>query len=173
MGEMNKHTLSEAIFEADKVEQMLIDSGGEITEEIEMALVVSEKALEQSIDKEVQKIERVEYVAEHYKRKAKIFANIAKNMANYIERREEQIKDYMMAHNLEVMSGQEYEYFLAKPTCSVEVVDDLLLPEKFFKIEKKPLKIEIKAALDSGEQVPGVKLKESRSLRTRIFRGKK
>ncbi len=173
MSEMNKVNLSIALLEADRLEQMLIDSGGEITEEIEKSLVVSEKQLTESVDQEIQKIERVEHIAELYKKKANAFASIAKNMAAYIESREQQIKDFMLSTGKESLPGQEYEYFLAKPTASVEVTDDFVIPEKFVKVTRTPMKKEIKAALDCGEIIPGVKLKENRSLRTRIFRGKK
>lgn len=173
MSEMNKNNLSMALLEADRLEQMLIDSGGEITEEIEKSLVVSEKQLTESVDQEIQKLERVEHVAELYKKKASAFAAIAKNMANYIETREQQIKEFMLSTGKESIAGQEYEYFLAKPTVSVEVVDDILIPDRFMKLVRTPMKKEIKDALESGLEIIGAKLKENRSLRTRIYRGKK
>lgn len=171
--ELNKQNLTFALHEADRIEQLLIESGGELTEEIEQSLVFSEKNLAESVDKEIQKLERVEYIAELYKKKADAFSNIAKTMNLYIDRRNQQIKEFMLSRGDESISGAEYEFFLAKPTISVDVIDDLVLPDKFIKITRSPMKKEIKDALQSGEQVPGVVLKESRSLRTRIYRGKK
>jgi uncharacterized protein YacL (UPF0231 family) len=173
MSELNKNNLTFALQEADRLEQMLIESGGEITNEIEQALVVSEKSIGESVDREIQKIERIEHVADLYKKKADQFAMIAKTMSLFIERREQQIKEFMLATEKETLSGQEYEYFLAKPTVSTDIVDDLLVPDKFIKVTRSPMKTEIKKALESGEEVPGARLIENRSLRTRIYRGKK
>lgn len=173
MSELNKKNLTIALADADRIEQLLIESGGELTPELEQALVVSEKSLAESVDSEIQKLERIEYVADHYKKKADTFLMIAKSMQLYIERREQQIKEFMLNRGDETLSGQEYEYFLAKPTVSVDVVDDLILPDQFVKVTRTPMKKEIKAALESGAQVPGVVLKENRSLRKRVYRGKK
>ena len=173
MSELNKNNLTFALQEADRLEQMLIESGGEITNEIEQALVVSEKSIGESVDREIQKIERIEHVADLYKKKADQFAMIAKTMALFIERREQQIKDFMLATEKETLSGQEYEYFLAKPKTSTDAFDKLLIPDEFVKVTRTAKLKEIKEAIDSGQQVPGARLIENRSLRTRIYRGKK
>ncbi|BDD42667.1 siphovirus Gp157 family protein [Streptococcus ruminantium] len=55
---------------------------------------------------------------------------------------------------------------LAKNQPSV-VVDEKLLPKKYFVITKKPDKNAIKKLLDAGKKVKGAVLQESRSLRIR------
>lgn len=48
-----------------------------------------------------------------------------------------------------------------KAPASVEIIDESILPEEFLKIEKTPIKTEIKAALAKGE-VPGAKMSDEK-----------
>lgn len=47
---------------------------------------------------------------------------------------------------------------ITKPRTSVQVLDIDALPQGFFRNERKPLTTEIKAALESGDKVPGAEL---------------
>ncbi|WP_437696732.1 siphovirus Gp157 family protein (plasmid) [Levilactobacillus brevis] len=48
---------------------------------------------------------------------------------------------------------------------SVAVTDDKLIPDEFTEVEKKLNKTAIKQALNDGEEVPGAKLVQTRSIR--------
>lgn len=62
------------------------------------------------------------------------------------------------------VKGLLFTVYLAKNQPSV-VVDEELLPKKYFVITKKPDKNAIKEVLNAGKKVKGATLQESRSLR--------
>ena len=62
------------------------------------------------------------------------------------------------------VKGLLFTVYLAKNQPSV-VVDEDLLPKKYFVIAKKPDKNAIKELLNAGKKVKGATLQESRSLR--------
>lgn len=64
----------------------------------------------------------------------------------------------------EKVKGLLFTVFLAKNQPSV-IVDEDLLPKKYFVIAKKPDKNAIKELLNAGKKVKGATLQESRSLR--------
>lgn len=64
----------------------------------------------------------------------------------------------------EKVKGLLFTVYLAKNQPSV-VVDEKLLPKKYFVITKKPDKNAIKEVLNAGKKVKGATLQESRSLR--------
>lgn len=64
----------------------------------------------------------------------------------------------------EKVKGLLFTVYLAKNQPSM-VVDEKLLPKKYFVITKKPDKNAIKEVLNAGKKVKGATLQESRSLR--------
>lgn len=64
----------------------------------------------------------------------------------------------------EKVKGLLFTVYMAKNQPSV-VVDEELLPKKYFVITKKPDKNAIKEVLNAGKKVKGANLQESRSLR--------
>lgn len=62
------------------------------------------------------------------------------------------------------VKGLLFTVYLAKNQPSV-IVDEDLLPKKYFVIAKKPDKNAIKELLNAGKKIKGATLQESRSLR--------
>ena len=50
---------------------------------------------------------------------------------------------------------------------SVNILDEDLIPDAYWKIERKPMKTEIKKAIEAGELTEGVELVRTKSLRLR------
>lgn len=153
--------------EASALEQMLIDSGGEITPEIENALVVKDQLLPEKIDNYSLIMERFEHLSEHYKSRAEMFIQIAKQCQNVQERLKENIKQAMLTLEVEEVQGFDIRFKLSKSKPKVVIFAEEVIPTEYKKevttivVDKDKLREDLSIGL-----VSGAKLEQSYSLRT-------
>lgn len=81
------------------------------------------------------------------------------------------IKGYVQ-QNLEVMGKDKvasgiFKWSIQANAPSVNILDEDLIPDAYWKIERKPMKTEIKKAIEAGELTEGVELVRTKSLRLR------
>lgn len=81
------------------------------------------------------------------------------------------IKGYVQ-QNLEVMGKDKvssgiFKWSIQANAPSVNILDESLIPDDYWKIERKPMKTEIKKAIEAGELTEGVELVRTKSLRLR------
>ncbi|WP_040191801.1 siphovirus Gp157 family protein [Clostridium culturomicium] len=89
-----------------------------------------------------------------------------------LESRSKYLKEYlegaMRAVDKPKIKGRLFSFSIQKNPPSVDVLDECLIPEEFFNIPAPVLdKKEVLARLKAGEQIPGVVIKQSESLRIR------
>ena len=73
------------------------------------------------------------------------------------------VKLYLSSTGKDILFGNIGKFRLQKKPQSVKIINDKIIPEKFFRIipEKKEIdKATIKDALKAGEEIPGVKMSE-------------
>lgn len=81
------------------------------------------------------------------------------------------IKGYVQ-ENLEAMGKDRvtsgiFKWSIQANAPSVNIIDESLIPDDYWKIERKPMKTEIKKAIEAGELTEGVELVRTKSLRLR------
>ena len=81
------------------------------------------------------------------------------------------IKGYVQ-QNLEAMGKDKvtsgiFKWSIQNNAPSVNIIDEDLIPDAYWKIERKPMKTEIKKAIEAGELTEGVELVRTKSLRLR------
>lgn len=81
------------------------------------------------------------------------------------------IKGYVQ-ENLEAMGKDKvtsgiFKWSIQANAPSVIIIDEDLIPDAYWKIERKPMKTEIKKAIEAGELTEGAELVRTKSLRLR------
>lgn len=81
------------------------------------------------------------------------------------------IKGYVQ-ENLEAIGKDKvtsgiFKWSIQANAPSVNILDEDLIPDDYWKIERKPMKTEIKKAIEAGELTEGVELVRTKSLRLR------
>ena len=146
----------------------LIENGGELSEEMELALIINKEQLQvkaagyafvikdkdaeiESIDKEIERLNKLKDVR-----------------INAKERLKTAIKSAMILYGVEKIESNTIRITLAKTAASVSIDDEKLIPKKYMKTETKTsiLKKEIANDLKAGLKVKGASLiTDNKSLR--------
>lgn len=168
------NSLQIALQHADRLEQLLIESGGEITPEIEQEMALNPQTIADLVDVKFVSIERLEKAQEFFKAKADAFAKIASSLGSAQDFINSSIKQYMIENDKKVLAGGDYQFKLANSAPKVKIVsedtiDPVYKKEKVeFVIDKKKIGDDLKA----GIPVEGCVLEEVYSLRKSINKGK-
>lgn len=86
-------------------------------------------------------------------------------LSNNISRLKLALKHGMETAGKDKIKDIDLSIWIQNNPVSVAVTDDKLIPGEFTEIEKKLNKTAIKQALNDGEEVPGAKLVQTRSIR--------
>ena len=91
-----------------------------------------------------------------------------KSLENRVKGLKEYIDGAMKATGKLKIKGKLYSFNIHKNTPSLEVVNEELVPREFFKVQDPVLdKKEALARLKAGEDIPGLSIKQTESLRIR------
>ena len=170
-------TLAEMALNATTVENQLItfaeEHYGEVNPELESLLLAIEQDIGKKADSYKFVVDKLGMSAELMDAKAKEFQKASTILWNAHERIKERIKEVMMITFKDEVKGNNWRWALSKITRRPKVENVDLLPEGFFEVisEKKPVAEKIKASFEKGEDVPGVIVSESRSLRCSVNKG--
>lgn len=140
-------------------------NGGEITEEIETALVARELELEDKVDRYCGLINTFKKERAHIKERIEELSRISQSLSNQETRLKEMLDQTCVALNMDELSGSEYRVKRVLSPARVVIADETVLPDDFFKISKSPDKTRIKDALKAGESVEGCSLERGHSVR--------
>lgn len=124
-------------------------------------------ALEEKLESTAKVIRNLEAEAEALEAEEKRLK--ARKMA--VRNRIADIKGYVQ-QNLEAMGKDKvtsgiFKWSIQANAPSVNILDESLIPDDYWKIERKPMKTEIKMAIEAGELTEGVELVRTKSLRLR------
>lgn len=121
---------------------------------------------EEKVENTVKVIKNKEAEADQLKEEIDRLTKRKKSIENNVTRLKTGLQGAFEITGHEKVKGLLFTVTLAKNQPSV-VVDENLLPKKYFVITKKPDKTAIKELLNAGKKVKGATLQESRSLRIR------
>jgi len=152
-------SLMQLVDMAAEIEQALIASSGEITEEMEELIPILNDKLPDKVDNYALLIDRLEYNAKYYSAKAQEFMKMASACEKFSEKLLGNVHWTMCKFHLDELKGNDYKYKMMKSE-SVALINESLIPTEFHNVkttvsfDKKSLKEAIKA----GREIPGAAL---------------
>lgn len=163
---MEKTTLIKIADDALALNRQLIESGGELTPEIEARLNDIDLKTRDKIDAYQVVRERCRLEADYWKTKADELMRISRAHKEIDRRLTENIKKHMELTGTKEVEGHTVRFVLTK-TGEELVIDDSLLPDayKMQVTEWVPDKEKIRAALQDGVDVAGAELRGGFALR--------
>ena len=131
------------------------------------AMDAVDAALEEKLESTAKVIRNLEAEAEALEAEEKRL----KARKTAVKNRIADIKGYVQ-QNLEAMGKDKvtsgiFKWSIQANAPSVNILDESLIPDDYWKIERKPMKTEIKKAIEAGELTEGVELVRTKSLRLR------
>lgn len=147
------------------VENALLESGGELTPEIEAMLEVVGSELPAKVDSYRHILDRLEKSEEFYKDRAKQYQTAAKACANAIDRLKGNIKYAMNALGASKVEGNEFKFTMSKMPSKVVVFG--VVPKQYLKeiISHQPDLDAIRSDLAMGEALDFARIDEVYALR--------
>lgn len=140
-----------------------------IDDEVAVATAMDavDAALEEKLESTAKVIRNLEAEAEALEAEEKRL----KARKTAVKNRIADIKGYVQG-NLEAMGKDKvtsgiFKWSIQSNAPSVNILDESLIPEDYWKIERKPMKTEIKKAIEAGELMEGAELIRTKSLRLR------
>lgn len=140
-----------------------------IDDEVTVAAAMDsvDAALEEKLESTAKVIRNLEAEADGLEAEEKRLK--ARKMA--VKNRIADIKGYVQ-QNLEAMGKEKvtsgiFKWSIQANAPSVNIIDESLIPDDYWKIERKPMKTEIKKAIEAGELTEGAELVRTKSLRLR------
>lgn len=167
-------TLRECTEQVALVESMLLETGGELTPEIEQMLVVKEIQLPQKVDAYGYRIQMLESKAEWLKEKVSEVEKVISSYETAIAKTKEGMKIAMKELGVEEIEGNEIRFKTSSTAGKLVIENEELIPKDY---KKEVVKIEIdkdrlKEDLKIGK-VEGCKLEIGTSLRMSKAKGGK
>lgn len=131
------------------------------------AMDAVDAALEEKLESTAKVIRNLEAEAEALETEEKRL----KARKTAVRNRIADIKGYVQG-NLEAMGKDRvtsgiFKWSIQANAPSVNILDESLIPDDYWKIERKPMKTEIKKAIEAGELTEGAELVRTKSLRLR------
>ena len=156
------------------IEKALIESGGEITPEIELMMAIKDIQLPEKVDSYAAIMERFDNVSEFYNMKAKAFFKMYQATAKISEGCSDRIKFAMVEMKLTELHGHDVRFKLSDTAGAVEIVNETLIPSEYKTIVQNTVtdKKRIAEDLKLGIPVNGCELKINKSLRKYLNKSK-
>ncbi len=159
-------TLYHITSEQLRINELLEESGGELTPEIEEALMLNAENFEIKAEGYIESISRYKALAEAADVRIKEMQRIKKTSENIEKRLKERLLQAMV-----VMDVDKMELGLRKlsirNTSAVNITDEAHIPAEYIIIEQKYDKTRIKDALKNGDVIPGAELVTNKSIQIR------
>jgi len=161
-----------------KLEKLLIESGGEITEEISQLLILKDATLaelEGSAERMALSIEKLRINAEYYQEQYYMFKELAEGLEKTAERIEDAILGAMERLNVDELQGQMRHFKIVRNPPKVDIPNPLIVPPEFKRINVTEYveKDMIKKHIQNGNECDFARLIQTKSLRIKTGRTKK
>jgi hypothetical protein len=163
---MESKSLITIVNESASIESMLIESGGELTDDISKLLSVNVDEISSKVDGYNMIIDRFDSLKKYYISKSDFFKNISIQCDNASRRLKENIKYAMIEMNVDEIKGHDMKFKLSETSGKLVIDDPEMIPVdfKFEKITTEIKNVELKEALKHGF-VSGAHIEKSQSLR--------
>lgn len=157
--------LYELTCEQIEINRMLEENGGELTPELEEALLITEENLNQKAEGYCKAIAIYNGQAATLDEEIKRLTAKKKVAENAVARMKDALKATMQVLQLDKINAGTFT-ISARKSKSLEVLDEALIPEEYketvttIKVDKNA----IKDAIKNGAEIEGVELKENKSI---------
>mgnify|MGYP002510506886 CR=1 FL=1 len=159
-------TLFDITAEQRRINDALMESGGELTPELEEALLVNADNFAVKVDGYATSIRKFEALAEAADAEIKRIHAIKKSATNSAKRLKE-----ALAYGMEVMGYDKVDIGLNKlsfrSSTAVNITDEVRIPNQYIKVETKIDKESLKRDLKAGLVIEGAELVTNRNLQLR------
>lgn len=158
------------INEFSRLDSILIESGGELTEELEQALALNEKNLQSKVDGYKLYIEHLEKRAEYFKQIENEAKDARKMFENVQDRLKDRIKSVMSFLNVNEIEGESYRFKLIDGKDKLVIHNESLISDEYKKevVSLELDKEKLMKDLQAGLKIDGVDIQVVKSLRTYI-----
>lgn len=163
---MNNITLYHITSEQLRINELLEESGGELTPEIEEALVLNEhnfvtksEGYIQTIAKYQALVDAADNIIKEAQRKKRVFDNISKRL-------KERLQAAMIIMGRDRVEVGIHTLSL-RNSVAVNITEESKIPNEFIKVETSVDKMKVKEALKRGELIPGAELQTNQSIQIR------
>ncbi len=169
------NNLQVALQHAEILERMLIESGGELTPEIQKEMELNPTTISELVDIKYIGLERMDSSIDFFEKKAEEFKRIAHSLKNAQKFILDSIKSHMIETGKKELVGTEYQFKLSSAAPKVQIVNEEKIADAYKKqvIETQIDKKLIAEDLKNGIPVDGCVLEENYSLRKSIVKGQK
>ncbi len=159
--------------EASELENQLVALAGELTPELEQALMQLEIAIPNKVQNYINLLDRLELETDHLYDKGQKFLMASKALGNLRQKLLDNIKNTMVNNQLSELRGSDEVFTITKGKPKVVVGPDAKLPPELVEttIETRPRKDEIRARLERGDLFHGISLEPTVVLKRRINKG--
>lgn len=159
-------TLFNITAEQKRINDALMESGGELTPELEEALLVNAENFAVKVEGYTASIRKFDALAEAADAEIKRIQAIKKAATNSAKR----LKDNL-AYGMEVMGMDKAEIGLNKlsfrSSTAVNITDEVRIPSQYIKVETSIDKMALKKDLQAGIVIEGAELVTNRNLQIR------
>lgn len=156
------------LYELTNAYQEVLELIEEGNEEYLDTLESIKEDIEQKAENTAKVLKTIEAQIEVIRQEEKRLANRRKELENSVTRIKQYLENNLREVGMKKIKGNIFTISIQKNPPSVEVINENLIPEKYMVIKPpEPNKKEILNALKNGEQIDGVELKQTESLRIR------
>ena len=143
--------------------QTLIEEG---QDGLQDTLESIELAIEEKLENIGKVIKNLEAEASAFKEEEKRLADRRRSLENHIKHLKQYAENSMVVTGDKKIKAGLFTFAIQKNPPSVSVFNDVIVPKKYYvPVDPKLDKTKIKEDLKNGENIPGVELKQSESLR--------
>lgn len=160
---MKLYELTEAY---QNVQQLTEDESMD-TQALEQAMQQIESAIEEKAENIAKLIKNIDGDIEILKAEEERLNQKRKALENKKDWLKKYLEQQLSIAGLEKVKTKLFTVALQNNAPSVEIIDESLIPESYFKIERVVMKKEILNAIKQGNVIPGVQMKQTRGLRIR------
>lgn len=166
-------SLIKTALDANALENLIFESGGELNETIEAWMNEIGQNLATKADAYHFTMQKLEATAEMFTIRADENARVAKQLVSVITNMKERIKTAMTVMNTEEVKGSEIRFKLQNSPPALIIENESKLPAEFFTVETVTTlnRKYLSAALKEGREIDGAKLHSSKHLRTYMNKG--
>lgn len=148
------------------INAMLEETGGELTPEIEEAMMITEENFISKAEAYGATISEYDAQAEACAQEIKRLQAFKKTCENVSKRMKERISDAMMTFDKDKVTAGTFRFSFRKSK-AVVVENEELIPEEYFRTERTICRKELMDALKAGEVIAGAMIETRQTLQMR------
>ena len=165
-----KRSLTKLVGDFHALEQLLIESEGEMCETMNEWMDLNKGDIAQKVDGYKLFMDHCNAKAEYFEERSKEFGKAANALWNHAERMKQAVKNAMLEMNVTDLNGVDFRFKLSPSKPKVEIISEDEIPAQYFveKVSLQPDKVAIGEALAAGTAIAGVKWVEGKTIRSYV-----